>query len=151
MIGNFFRAGKLFTQERITVHDHDFRSLAEGMAIPHGLYDVFRNIGYVTIGTSRDTTEFACACIRYWWLNYGSILTPLPSFCFVTVAGATMPGITSSSKTYSNSLTNWALLSGWHTILLIHRNTILSSIACFLISLGPARALSSSMSNWSKN
>lgn len=71
MIGNFFRAGKLYTQERIRVHDHDFRSLADGIAIPHGLYDVYRNIGYVTIGTSRDTSEFACACIRSWWLNFG--------------------------------------------------------------------------------
>jgi len=71
MIGNFFRAGKLYTQDLICVHDHDFRSLADGIAIPHGLYDVQRNIGYVTIGTSHDTSEFACACIRYWWLNFG--------------------------------------------------------------------------------
>ncbi len=71
MIGNFFRAGKLYTQERIRVHDHDFRSLAEGIVIPHGLYDVSRNMGYVTLGTSHDTSEFACACIRHWWLNYG--------------------------------------------------------------------------------
>lgn len=71
MIGNFFRDGKLYTQERIRVHDHDFSSLAEGMAIPHGLYDVYRNIGYVTIGTSHDTSEFAIACIRNWWLTHG--------------------------------------------------------------------------------
>jgi hypothetical protein len=76
MIGNFFRAGKLYTQERIRVHDHDFRSLAEGIAIPHGLYDVYRNIGYVTIGTSRDTTEFATACIRNWWLTHGQFDYP---------------------------------------------------------------------------
>ena len=71
MIGNFYRPGKLYTQERIRVHDHDFRSMAEGIAIPHGLYDLYRNIGYVTIGTSHDTSEFACVCIRRWWLNYG--------------------------------------------------------------------------------
>ena len=71
MIGNFFRAGKLYTQDRIRVHDHDFRSLAEGTAIPHGLYDVYRNIGYVTIGTSHDTSEFATACIRNWWFTHG--------------------------------------------------------------------------------
>ena len=76
MIGNFFRPGKLYTQERIRVHDHDFRSLAEGIAIPHGLYDVYRNIGYITIGTSHDTSEFACACIRNWWRNYGQFDYP---------------------------------------------------------------------------
>jgi hypothetical protein len=30
-----------------------------------------RNIGYLTIGTSHDTSEFACACIERWWLTYG--------------------------------------------------------------------------------
>ena len=41
------------------------------MAVPHGLYDVTRNIGYLTIGTSHDTAEFACLCIELWWLTYG--------------------------------------------------------------------------------
>lgn len=71
MIGNFYRPGKLYTQERLRVHDHDFRSLATGMIVPHGLYDLYRNIGYVTLGVSHDTSEFACACIRNWWLDYG--------------------------------------------------------------------------------
>lgn len=71
MIGNFFRAGKLYTQERVRVHDHDFSSLAEGVAVPHGLYDVYQNRGYISLGTSRDTSEFACACLRNWWLDYG--------------------------------------------------------------------------------
>lgn len=71
MIGNFYRDGQLYTQERIHVNDHDFRSLADGMAVPHGLYDLTHNIGYLTIGTSNDTSEFAIACIRLWWLTYG--------------------------------------------------------------------------------
>jgi len=76
MIGNFFRAGKLYTQERIRVHDHDFPSLAAGIAIPHGLYDVHQNIGYITLGTSHDTSEFACACIKNWWLTHGQVAYP---------------------------------------------------------------------------
>lgn len=71
MIGNFYRPGKLYTQERLPVHDHDFRSLATGMIVPHGLYDLYRNIGYVTLGVSHDTSEFACASIRNWWLDHG--------------------------------------------------------------------------------
>ena len=39
-------------------------------------YDVIRNIGYINIGTSRDTTEFACDSIRYWWYNYGQVNYP---------------------------------------------------------------------------
>jgi len=47
--------------------------LAEGIAIPHTLYDMGRNEAYTNIGTSRDTSEFACDSIRYWWENYGSV------------------------------------------------------------------------------
>ena len=54
------------------MHDHDFPSLAVGKAVPHGLYDIDRNIGYITLGTSHDTSEFACACIRRWWTEYGN-------------------------------------------------------------------------------
>jgi hypothetical protein len=55
------------------VNDHDFPSYAEGKVIPHGLYDLNRNKGYITLGTSHDTSELGCECIRRWWLNYGSI------------------------------------------------------------------------------
>jgi hypothetical protein len=51
--------------------DHDFPSLAEGVVIPHGIYDVQRNHGYVTLGTSHDTSAFACDCIQQWWQTYG--------------------------------------------------------------------------------
>lgn len=71
MIGNFFRTGKLYTQETIRVNDHDFVSLAEGKVVPHGLYDINRNVGYMTLGMSHDTSEFACECIRQWWLEHG--------------------------------------------------------------------------------
>ena len=54
--------------------DHDYPSLATGVAIPHGLYDLKNNVGYVQIGTSHDTTEFACDSVRYWWNTYGRVL-----------------------------------------------------------------------------
>ncbi|UIE39273.1 hypothetical protein KIK02_06750 [Leptodesmis sichuanensis A121] len=41
MIGRLYRAGQLYTQEQgVEVFDHDWKSLAEGVAIPHGLYDL---------------------------------------------------------------------------------------------------------------
>lgn len=51
--------------------DHDFPSLADGVVIPYGLYDLKHNHGYVALGTSHDTSEFACDCICQWWRNYG--------------------------------------------------------------------------------
>jgi len=74
LIGNLSRNGKIYTTETIEVFDHDFPSLAEGVAIPHTVYDTALNKAYVTIGTSRDTSEFACDSIRQWWNNYGKSL-----------------------------------------------------------------------------
>ena len=54
------------------MYDHDWPSLATGRAIPHGLYDLSENIGYVQIGTSHDTHEFAIDSLRYWWQHHGS-------------------------------------------------------------------------------
>ena len=76
LIGNLFREGKIYTTETVEVFDHDFPSLAEGVAIPHSIYDLARNEGYVNIGTSRDTSEFACDSIRYWWNHYGKVYYP---------------------------------------------------------------------------
>lgn len=41
------------------------------MAIPHGLYDIGLNLGYITIGDSHDTSEFACDCTYKWWQEHG--------------------------------------------------------------------------------
>lgn len=76
LIGNLFREGKIYTTETVEVFDHDFPSLAEGVAIPHAIYDIAHNEGYVIIGTSRDTSEFACDSIRYWWDNFGKAHYP---------------------------------------------------------------------------
>ena len=73
MIGQLYREGELYTQETIEVFDHDWPTLATGVVIPHGLYDITDNVGYIQIGTSHDTSEFACDSIRYWWNTYGKI------------------------------------------------------------------------------
>ncbi len=61
----------MYTQAEIEVFDHDWPTLAEGVVIPHGLYDLSLNEGYIQIGTSHDTSEFACDSLRYWWKHYG--------------------------------------------------------------------------------
>jgi hypothetical protein len=67
LLGTFYRDGKLWTQEALPVNDHDFPSLATGKVIPHGIYDVARNTAQVNIGTSADTSEFACDSLLAWW------------------------------------------------------------------------------------
>ena len=66
-----FRNGHLYTQKTIIVPDHDFPSYSGGIIIPHSLWDVGRNKGYINLGTSKDTSEFACDSIRTWWYNHG--------------------------------------------------------------------------------
>ena len=66
-----FRDGCLYTQGTIITPDHDFKSYATGSVIPHGLWDINRNIGYINLGITKDTSEFACDCIRNWWYNHG--------------------------------------------------------------------------------
>lgn len=71
MLGNFYRDGKLYTTEPIKVNDHDFKSFAEGVVIPHGIYDVELNKAMINIGSSFDTGEFACDSLRQWWYTQG--------------------------------------------------------------------------------
>jgi hypothetical protein len=47
--------------------DHDFPSDADGLAIPHGVYDVTANLGTVFIGTGHDTPHFAADNLARWW------------------------------------------------------------------------------------
>jgi hypothetical protein len=76
LLGNFYRDGKLFTRQTLTAFDHDFPSFADGVVIPHGLYDLKINRGYLHLGTSRDTSEFACDCLEDWWVRFGEALYP---------------------------------------------------------------------------
>jgi hypothetical protein len=70
-IGNFYREGQLYTLEELRTYDHDFPSYAAGVIIPHSLYDLQLNVGYIQLGTSHDTSEFACDSFRWWWTTYG--------------------------------------------------------------------------------
>ncbi len=66
-----YRDGSVYTTEQIKVPDHDFVSSSQGVFIPHGIYDVIQNTGYITIGNDHDTSEFACASLRNWWNDIG--------------------------------------------------------------------------------
>lgn len=76
LIGNFKNAGKLWCREAPAVADHDFRSDADAIVNPYGLYDVQRNSGLVVVGTSYDTPEFAADAIALWLKTPGEKLYP---------------------------------------------------------------------------
>src|ERR1700733_13915678 len=47
LMGNFSREGVIDTRGTIATNDHDFASMGSGTVIPHCLYDVGRNQGFV--------------------------------------------------------------------------------------------------------
>jgi hypothetical protein len=49
------------------VNTKDFPSLAQGKALPYGVYDTGQNRAVVNVGVTHDTAEFAVESIRRWW------------------------------------------------------------------------------------
>lgn len=70
LIGNFKRPGQVLTNGNPRCYDHDFETFAEAKIVPHGIYDIARNVGYITIGTDHDTAEFVCDNIERVWENH---------------------------------------------------------------------------------
>ena len=71
LLGNFYRDGKLYTRQTVEVLDHDFPSYSDGKVVPHGVYDLALNKAHVNLGTSCDTTQFACDSLARWWFAHG--------------------------------------------------------------------------------
>jgi len=69
LVGNFANKGRTWRQGPELVNIHDFRSDALGRAVPYGIYDITHNQGYVYLGNSYDTSEFAVHAIAQWWAD----------------------------------------------------------------------------------
>jgi len=76
LIGEFASKGNEWAlsgaPERVNVHDFKDPSLgAYAKAIPYGVYDLANNEGWVNVGDTADTSEFAVESIRRWWHQMG--------------------------------------------------------------------------------
>jgi hypothetical protein len=96
LLGTFYRAGRLLTTQTQRAFDHDFPSYADGVVIPHGLYDLRLNRGYLHLGTSHDTSAFACDCLEDWWWRFGQALYPRAQSLLLLCDG----GGSNSANTY---------------------------------------------------
>jgi len=69
-VGNFKNNGKNWQKKghATKVNTHDF---AKQKAVPYGTFDVESNRGFVNVGVSRETAEFAVESIRRWWKLVG--------------------------------------------------------------------------------
>ena len=91
-----YREGQLYTQKTIICPDHDFPSYSDGSFTPYGIWDIETNKGFVTIGISAATTEFACDSIKLWWEKEGRIAYPLANKILILCDG----GGNNSSRGY---------------------------------------------------
>lgn len=72
MIGNFKNAGRTWCSKPDEVNAHDFRTDADYRAVPYGVYDLVANRGFVNVGVSADTPDFAVDSLVRWWREDGA-------------------------------------------------------------------------------
>lgn len=89
LIGNFKNAGRewFVKGEAPEVKVYDFIDKELGKAVPYGIYDIAKNEGWVSVGISKDTAEFAVNSIRTWWQQMGKEQYPIANKILVTADG----------------------------------------------------------------
>jgi transposase len=86
LIGNYKNSGKTYHQKGSPkeVNVHDF---GDKKAAPYGIYDIGNNEGFVNVGTSSDTSEFAVFSIKQWWVKMGVKQFPGADKILITADG----------------------------------------------------------------
>jgi hypothetical protein len=104
LVGDFQPKGRewqpAYQPEEVRVHD--FQDPALGKAIPYGVYDVTRDVGWVSVGIDHDTGAFAGATLRQWWEQLGQAAHPRATELLVVADGG-------GSNGSRNRLWKWAL------------------------------------------
>jgi transposase len=95
LIGQFKQNGREWQAkgQDTQVNVYDFLSLADGKAIPYGVYDLVHNRGFVNVGIDHETAEFAVASIRRWWDEVGHALYPGQQHLLITADGGGSNGV----------------------------------------------------------
>ena len=72
-VGNYKNNGKEYRLKGkpTEVSVHDFMDKNKGKVAPYGIYDIALNEGWVSVGVTHDTAEFAVNSIRSWWHEMG--------------------------------------------------------------------------------
>ena len=89
LVGSFKNVGSEYAPKKhpVEVLDHDFPLPGLGKAAPYGVYDISANEGYVSVGISADTAQFAVATIRSWWYSMGIKRYPAAKQLLITADG----------------------------------------------------------------
>jgi len=88
-IGNFKNNGAEYHKigSPTLVLDHDFPIKELGKVNPYGVYDLAENRGFVNLGRSHDTAEFAIESIKRWWRHEGNVRYPNATKMLITCDG----------------------------------------------------------------
>jgi hypothetical protein len=86
LVGNYKNWGREYTKkgDPVEVNMHDFPDEKEGKVAPYGVYDLGKNKGWVGVGITSDTAEFAVNTIRDWWKKMGKKDYPKASKLMIT-------------------------------------------------------------------
>jgi transposase len=78
LVGDFKAVGREFEPKGtpVEVRGHDFKDKQLGHAIPYGVYDLAADEGWVSVGITCDTAQFAVNTIISWWENLGNARYP---------------------------------------------------------------------------
>lgn len=89
LVGDFKNAGQEWQPqgEPEEVRMHDFADPELGKAIPYGVYDLANNQGWVSVGITHDTAQFAAQTIRRWWQDMGMKRFPRARELMITADG----------------------------------------------------------------
>ena len=94
-VGNFKNTGAEYSLKRepLKVLDHDFPIKELGKATPYGIYDIMKNAGFVNVGISSDTAEFAVESIKKWWQEMGQEAYPGAKSIYITADSGGSNGV----------------------------------------------------------
>ncbi len=107
-VGNFKNSGQTWRPagQSLPVNLYDYPHLGKGPAIPYGAYDVHRNEGFVNVGMSHDTAEFAVESLRRWWKLFGRRHYPQARRLLLCADGGGSNG--SRNRAWKYYLQQWA-------------------------------------------
>jgi len=70
-IGNFINKGVVWRNLEKEVYAYDYPSWASGTGTPFGVYDILHKYGFVNVGISYNTGEFAVQSIKKYYETFG--------------------------------------------------------------------------------
>ena len=132
LLGNFYREGKIDTQETIETNDHDFGSAGVGTVIPHSLYDVGKTRASSTSIPATTPANWPVTVSRRGGRRKAGPTIPRPRnyCCYAMAAAAIARPCICSKKTFRSWRTGLASRFAWPTTRLTARSGIRLSTAC---------------------